>query len=101
MARATELTELGAPVIHSWWQELEAKGHSIYVEVDDPDEPEGSGKVVAKTLTPAVIHASFAELKDRCLCCGETMDEDGYGYGCAMDADLILQHATFGKFVYG
>lgn len=101
MARATELTELGAPVIHSWWQELEPKGHSIYVEVDDPDEPEGSGKAIAKTLTPSTIHTSFAELKDSLLCCADTMTEDGYGYGCAADADLILQQATFGEIVYG
>lgn len=98
MARAIELTELGAPIIHSWWQELEAKGHSIYVEIDDPEEEEG---VIAKTLTPATIHTSFAELKDSLLCCAETMTEDGYGYGCAADADLILQHATLGEIVYG
>lgn len=101
MARATELTELGAPVICTWWQELEAKSHNVYVEVDDPDEEEGSGKVVSKTLTPAEIHASFAKLKDSHLCCGETMAEDGYGYGCAFDADVVLQHATFGEIVYG
>lgn len=101
MARATELTELGAPVIHSWWQELEAKGHNIYVEVDDPDEAEGSGKTVAKTLAPATIHASFQAMKDSYLCCAETMTEDGYGYGCAADADVILQHATFGEIIYG
>jgi hypothetical protein len=100
MARATELTELGAPITCEWWQELKAKGHSVYVEIDDPDEEEGSGKVIAKTLTPATIHASFAELKDSHLCCGETMAEDGYGYGCAWDADLILQHATLGEITY-
>lgn len=101
MARATELTELGAPIICHWWQELKAKGHNIYVGVDDPDEEEGSGKVVSKTLTPAQIHTSFAKLKDSHLCCGETMAEDGYDYGCAFDADVVLQHATFGEIVYG
>lgn len=101
MARATHLTELGAPVIGHWWQEMEVRGNDIYLAVDDPDEGEGAGKALTKTLTPEVIHASFAQLKDRYLCCGETMAEEGYDCGCAMDADLILQHATFGEIVYG
>lgn len=98
MARATHLTELGAPIICHWWQKMEARGNSIYLTVDDPDDPDGT---LVRRLTPAVIHASFAEVKDRYLCCGETMAEEGYDCGCAMDADLILQHATFGDIVYG
>lgn len=98
MARATHLTELGAPITCHWWQKMKARGNNIYLTVDDPERP---GKALDRTLTPAVIHDSFAELKDRYLCCGETMAEEGYDCGCAMDADLILQYATFGEFVYG
>lgn len=98
MARATHLIELGAPIICHWWQIMEARGNNIYLTVDDPER---SVKALARTLTPAVIHASFAEVKDRYLCCGETMAEEGYDCGCAMDADIILQYATFGDIVYG
>lgn len=101
MARATELTELGLPHYTApWWESVQAKGHGIVVVVDDPNEKEGSGITLTKTLKPAAIHASFEQLKDEYLCCGETMADDGYGCGCAWDADLILQHATFGEITY-
>ena len=87
MARATHLTELGAPIFCHWWQKMETRGNNIYLTVDDPER---SGKALARTLTPAVIHTSFAELKDRYLCCGEAMAEEGYDCGCAMGAPWVL-----------
>lgn len=102
MARATDITELGLPHHFApWWDDVQVKDHDIIVAVDDPDEGEGSGITLTKTLKPAAIHASFAQLKDTHLCCAETMAEDGYDCGCAGDADLILQHATFGEIIYG
>jgi hypothetical protein len=101
MARATDLAELGVTCF-PWWQEVSVTGRSIRVVIDDPDEPEGSGKTLTKTLSPAEIHSSFAAMKDRnLLCCGAVMVEEGYDGGCAGDADLVLQYAAVGDIVYG
>lgn len=102
MANVTELAELGVTSTYfDWWEEVSRWGDSVFIEIDDPDEPEGSGKTIARWPAPVVIHESFAAVKDKYLCCGEIMAEEGYGSGCAHDADLVLQHATFGRIVYG
>lgn len=102
MADVTELAELGVTSAHfEWWEEVSRWGDSVFVGIDDPEEPEGSGKTIARWPAPVTIHESFAALKDKNLCCGDEMAEEGYGCGCATDADLILQHARFGRIVYG
>lgn len=102
MAEVTEFAELGVTSTYfDWWEEVSRWGDSIFVEVDAPEESEGSGETIVRWLAPASIHESFAALKDKYLCCGEAMAEEGYGSGCAQDADLVLQHAMFGRIVYG
>lgn len=101
MARATDLLDLGIPSYYSWWCSMERNGSGIRVVVDDPEHAEGSGVTLTRELSAGDIHASFAALKDSSLCCGEAMAEDGYDYGCANDADLILQHAALGEVTYG
>ena len=103
MSTATDLLGLGITRSYTpWWHELDQDGHGIRVTVDDPDHPEGSGVTLTRTLTAAQIHEAFTALAAASkLCCGGEMRREGYGYGCAEDADLILQHATFGEVVYG
>lgn len=102
MHRATDIAELGVP--YGWWQRIEKIGDAILVEVDDPDgdeDDEGCLPAVRKILRPAEIHAAFRLWRARGkLCCGDTMAEHGYDHGCADDADLILQQATFGESIY-
>lgn len=102
MARATEILDLYIPSYYApWWVRLETKKHGIYVMVDDPDYPEGSGKTISRVLSADEIHNAFQAIADSHLCCEDAMKEDGYGMGCANDGDLILQYAVFGKIVYG
>jgi hypothetical protein len=102
MAKANELTEICIPSYYApWWHSIEAEGHGIRVEVDDPDGEEGKGGMV-RILTARQIHDAFNLLaKDDALCCGKDMQQEGYGFGCSEDADMILQQATFGEIVYG
>lgn len=98
MARATEILDLGT---YSWVERYSTLGHNVVIVMADP---EGDGDVfgpcVEYTLTPAMIHAAF-DSHFRKLCCGAEMRAEGYGGGCANDADIVLQVAAYGKVVFG
>lgn len=73
----------------------------LKLTVDDPEEPEGSGKVVSKSMPLQKIAdaAGMAVIK------GYVYEKDAIqedlGYCDAIEADCVLQLAMFGKVVYG
>ena len=102
MAKANELADLSIPAYYApWWNRIEKSGHGILVRVDDPNHPEGSGVYIEKILSAGDIHDAFDATATKYLCCEDAMREDGYGFGCVNDADLILQWAVFGEIIYG
>lgn len=96
MSRATEILDLGAEG-WAWWHTLEKRGTGAHVVVESPDD---WTKEMTKDLSAKDIHAAFEAAKPE-LCCEDAMSEDGYGFGCANDADIVLQFAMFGETIFG
>jgi hypothetical protein len=78
----------------------------VFIVVDDPDEPEGSGKTIKKNLSlAAIVNAAGRALRGD----GAHIDEESsrdmarenLGYADAVAGDAVLQLAVFGEIVYG
>lgn len=78
-------------------------GDAVVFTIDDPEEPEGSGKTLRKRVTMQQI----ADAASWALGAGygqedaKDMMTDSLGYADASMADLILQKAVFGEVIYG
>jgi hypothetical protein len=70
-------------------------------EVDDPDEPEGSGKTLKRLVTmEQLIEATVAAITAGNVYDADAINDD-IGYCDAPQADCIMQRAVFGEVVYG
>jgi hypothetical protein len=78
----------------------------FFITVDDPQEAEGSGKVLRKTLSMAsIVHAAGRAIRgDGAHIDDESsrdMAREDLGYADAIAGDAVLQLAVFGSVVYG
>jgi len=77
------------------------EGDYFLFVVDDPDEPEGSGK----TRKVLVTMAQMAEAAGKAIAAGHLYEPDALredlGYADAPQADCVMQWAAFGEVVYG
>jgi hypothetical protein len=76
------------------------------LRVDDPDEPEGSGKAIKVQLTAGqIVEAAGKALAGDIVRLDEEsardMRTDDLGLADAIAADAVMQVAVFGKLVYG
>lgn len=83
------------------------EGDYVFITVDDPEEPEGSGRTTLKkklslaTIVNAAgraIRGDGAHIDDES---SRDMAREDLGYADAIAGDAVLQLAVFGEIVYG
>ncbi len=85
-----------------WWGGFRQDGESFTFQHDGENSDEGAHDVTT-TLTAAQILASAGELLSGATVTGDIRDaiQENLGYLDAAEADEVLQHALFGKSVFG
>jgi hypothetical protein len=85
-----------------WWRDVTYldnadwdKPGRVQVVIDDPEYPEGSGKVIGPILS---LHDVVAAINN---CTRDGHIERGWDDWDACDGDAILQYAVFGDIIYG
>lgn len=76
-------------------------GSRIDITMWNPDGDEiGDPKVYS--LTGGDIKKAYFSAKSSgaYLCCARDIENEGLGYGCAQDLDVVLQTATYGKVIF-
>lgn len=73
---------------------------AFVVIMSDPDRDEEFEHNLRVKVTKEMIVEAFEQVED-ILCCANVMLYEGFGFGCANDADLIYQQAVYGEIIYG
>lgn len=77
------------------------EGDTFTFVIDDPDEPEGSGKTVVKTVTMQ----DMVDAAGKAIAIGSVYEPDALhddlGYCDAPQADCVMQIAVLGAVFYG
>jgi hypothetical protein len=75
----------------------------LNVSLTDPEDDTNAVVVTYGPFSAARMRGSFLALVEQGqpLCCVQDILEEGIGYGCAQDLDLILQHVCYGEIIFG
>lgn len=87
---------------NTWFFGAERDGDHLVITVSDPDaDDESTTKEYRVNATG--LHNAFTEAKKRgyYLCCKEDITQEGLGFGCAQDLEIIVQTACYGELVFG
>lgn len=75
----------------------------LRVTMTDPEKDDGDDKItLTRDLTVQQIKATQQKALQGAgyMCCSRDIQDQGMAYGCAQDADTILQLATYDEVVY-
>lgn len=87
-----------------WHHGAKRKNSGIVITMTDSELDEDDNEIIKEyTLSAQQLRNAFeaALKKGYYLCCKEEVVEEGIGFGCAQDFDIIIQTACYGELVFG